>query len=88
MGDYGRLGTNISLDRVNDGRDIIIRTRNKLKVGKKYVLPLTFVSLKSDIHPKRKCICTGKYKHFATFKDCKGVHQSFTYFDLANITNV
>ena len=71
-----------------DAREIIRRTRQKVKVGHSYLLPLTYVYVNSEQKPKKKFVCTGKYEHFATFKNRLGVPQSFTYYDLAAIAKI
>ena len=81
-------GTVNPLKQMGDARGTILRTKEKLKVGGIYTLPLQYVSMKSDTHPKMRCICTGKYKYFATFENYKGIPQSFTYYDLATMGTV
>ena len=85
---YRDMGNDSPMKKTNDARGAMRRAKDKVKVGNIYLLPLRYVSEKSDSHPKMKCICTGKYQHFATFENHKGISQSFTYYDLATIAKI
>lgn len=67
---------------LGDARRAIARTARKIEVGRTYKIPKWYVSTHERIPPTEKCVCTGKYKHIATFETRKGIPLSFSYFEL------